>query len=249
VFLEPLERGRDTHYLDRLLDARRAQTPLLVTTDIATGARTVFEPGSNLPADAEASLAGGESRLVERPEGAVFVQALLPPVRIVIAGATNIGQVLADMARQAGYDVVVIDPRGAFLTAERFAGLKTIGAWPALSLSEIGLDARTAVVALTHAAHINDEALGTALRSPCLYVRALGSRRMPSASSGWRPRASTRPISAASGRRSDSQSAPGDRPRSPFRSWPRSLRSSAELVDCEARSRGPGGQPFRPLQH
>ena len=177
VFLEPLARGRDLRYLDRVLEARRARTPLLVTTDIATGARTVFEPGSNLPADAEASLAGGESRLVERPEGAVFVQALLPPVRIVIAGATNIGQVLADMARQAGYDVVVIDPRAAFLTAERFAGLKTIGAWPASSLSEIGLDARTAVVALTHAAHIDDEALGTALRSPCLYVGALGSRR------------------------------------------------------------------------
>ncbi len=176
VLLEPLARGRDLKYLDQVLEARRTRTPLVVTTDVVTGSRTVSDAGSNLTAEAKASLGSGESRLIEGSQGAVFVQALLAPVRIVIAGATNIGQVLADMARQAGYDVVVIDPRAAFLTAERFAGSKTIGAWPAASLSSLGLDARTAVVALTHAAHIDDEALGTALRSPCLYIGALGSR-------------------------------------------------------------------------
>jgi xanthine dehydrogenase accessory factor len=40
----------------------------------------------------------------------------------------------------------------------------------------LGLDARTAVVALTHAVHIDDEALSAALRSECLYVGALGSK-------------------------------------------------------------------------
>ena len=176
VLLEPLARGRDLRYLDRVLEARRTRTPLVVTTDVVTGSRAIYDAGSNLPAEAKASLASGESKLVERPEGALFVQALMPTLRIIIAGATNIGQVLADMARQAGYDVVVIDPRAAFLTAERFAGSKTIGAWPAASLTSLGLDTRTAVVALTHAAHIDDEALGTALRSPCLYVGALGSK-------------------------------------------------------------------------
>jgi xanthine dehydrogenase accessory factor len=33
------------------------------------------------------------------------------------------------------------------------------------------------VVALTHAAHLDDEALGGAVRSNCLYVGALGSKR------------------------------------------------------------------------
>ena len=52
-----------------------------------------------------------------------------------------------------------------------------MSAWPEVSLATLGLDARTAVVTLTHAAHINDEALATALRSPCLYIGALGSKR------------------------------------------------------------------------
>jgi xanthine dehydrogenase accessory factor len=48
--------------------------------------------------------------------------------------------------------------------------------WPEASFEKLGLDARTAVVALTHASHIDDEALTAALRSPCLYIGALGSR-------------------------------------------------------------------------
>ncbi len=176
VLLEPLARGRDTGFVDRVLAARRARTSLAVTTNVVTGTRHLFEPGAALPPEVAAALASGESRLVETPEGTVFVQALLPPVRLIIAGATNIGQVLADLARQVGYDVIVVDPRSAFLTEERFAGTRSMAEWPEVSLKTLGLDARTAVVALTHAAHIDDEALSVALRQPCLYVGALGSR-------------------------------------------------------------------------
>jgi xanthine dehydrogenase accessory factor len=129
-----------------------------------------------MPPEAVASLTSGDSLLTETSEGRVFVQALLPPVRLVIAGATNIGQVLAGLARQVGYNVIVIDPRTAFLTEERFGDTCSLTDWPEASLTSLGLDPRTAVVALTHAAHIDDEALSTALRSPCLYVGALGSR-------------------------------------------------------------------------
>ncbi len=177
VLLEPLARARDAGFLDRVLAARRAREPLVVMTNVATGTRRLFEPGQALPPQAAASMAGGESQLAETTDGRVFVQALLPPVRLVIAGATNIGQVLADLGRQIGYDVIVVDPRAAFLTEERFGGTQTLTDWPAVSLEALGLDARTAVVALTHAAHIDDEALTIALRSPCLYVGALGSKR------------------------------------------------------------------------
>jgi xanthine dehydrogenase accessory factor len=122
-------------------------------------------------------MASGESRLAETADGLVFVQALLPPVRVVIAGATNIGQVLASLAQQVGYDAIVVDPRAAFATEERFGGTQVLTEWPDVSLDALGLDSRTAVVALTHAAHIDDEALSIALRSPCLYVGALGSKR------------------------------------------------------------------------
>jgi xanthine dehydrogenase accessory factor len=176
VLLEPLARGRDQGYLDRVLAARRARTPLAVMTDVVTGTRRLYEPGSALPPEVAQSLASGESRLADTADGSVFVQVLLPPVRLIIAGATNIGQVLAGLARQVGYDVIVVDPRAAFLTEERFAGTSTLSDWPEASLSSLGLDQRTAVVALTHASHIDDEALSVALRSPCLYVGALGSK-------------------------------------------------------------------------
>ena len=46
-----------------------------------------------------------------------------------------------------------------------------------MALVSLGLDPFTAVVALTHVAHIDDEALALALRSDCFYIGALGSRR------------------------------------------------------------------------
>jgi xanthine dehydrogenase accessory factor len=176
VLIEPLERKRDGAYLDRVLAARRTRTPLAVVTDVATGERHIFEPGSDVPEDVAASLASGQSRLVESEHGVAFVNALMPQLRVIIAGGTNIGQVLAGLARQAGYDVIVVDPRTAFLTEERFSQTETRGGWPEACLAEIGLDARTAVAALTHAAHIDDEALRAGLRSNCLYIGALGSR-------------------------------------------------------------------------
>ena len=150
---------------------------LAVVTNVTTGARQVFDEGASLPPEVAECIAKGTGRLIETPEGGRFVQPFLPPVRVVIAGATHTGQVLADLTRRIGYEAIVVDPRVAFTAEERFGVAQTISAWPAISLPAVGLDARTAVVALTHAAHIDDEALTTALRSPCVYIGALGSKR------------------------------------------------------------------------
>jgi xanthine dehydrogenase accessory factor len=55
--------------------------------------------------------------------------------------------------------------------------MPTLTDWPDVSLAALRLDERTAVVALTHAAHLDDEALTAALRSNCLYIGALGSKK------------------------------------------------------------------------
>jgi xanthine dehydrogenase accessory factor len=176
VLLEPLGRG-DIDFLDRVWEARRMRQALAVVTNVTTGARQVFDEGASLPPEVAECIAKGTGRLIETPEGGRFVQPFLPPVRVVIAGATHTGQVLADLTRRIGYEAIVVDPRVAFTAEERFGVAQTISAWPAISLPAVGLDARTAVVALTHAAHIDDEALATALRSPCVYIGALGSKR------------------------------------------------------------------------
>jgi xanthine dehydrogenase accessory factor len=175
VLLEPLERERDAASLDRILSARHAREPIAVVTDIASGERR-FVTDAAEPAEIVSCLNAGKGRLLYMPEGHVFVHALMPPVRIVIAGATHIGQMLAALARQTGYDIVVVDPRAAFASEERFCGTEIVADWPEASFAAVGIDKRTAVVALTHASHIDDEALSAALRSPCLYIGALGSR-------------------------------------------------------------------------
>jgi xanthine dehydrogenase accessory factor len=95
----------------------------------------------------------------------------------VIIGAVHIAQSVIPMAQALGYDVTVIDPRGAFATGARFPGIALHAEWPDEVIPAIGLDARTAVIALTHDPKIDDPALAAALRSDVFYVGALGSRK------------------------------------------------------------------------
>ncbi len=85
------------------------------------------------------------------------------------------------MAQQAGYHVTVIDPRGAFATGARFPGIDLHAEWPDEIIPKIGLDARTALIALTHDPKIDDPALALALTSEVFYIGALGSKKTQSA--------------------------------------------------------------------
>ena len=64
-----------------------------------------------------------------------------------------------------------------FLTEARFPGVAISHAWPDEALDSFGLDARSAVVTLSHDPKLDDPALHSALRSNCYYIGALGSRR------------------------------------------------------------------------
>lgn len=176
VLVETLDRGAGADYLDRLLTARGERAPLVVRTRLGDGAREIFD-GPTASGDVDECMRTGRSRIVEDPEGRAFLNAVMPPVHIVIVGATHLGQVLSDLATRIGWTVVVVDPRTAFASDERFGCIPRSTEWPAASLKEMRLDRRTAVVALSHVAQIDDEALVAALASQCFYVGALGSRR------------------------------------------------------------------------
>ncbi len=108
-----------------------------------------------------------------------------PAVHLIIIGATHIAQVLTDLARRLGWSVAIADPRSAFATEDRFGGeIPRSTDWPEASLAAMTLDARTAVITLTHVGHIDDEALISAIRSSCFYVGALGSRKTPCGARG-----------------------------------------------------------------
>lgn len=178
VFLERLEEGDGLPLIERAIDARSSRRGLLVKTHLADGRREMFERGDDR-ADAlvRQHLEAGESELVETPDGEVFLHAMVPPARVLIIGATHIGQILAQLVKLAGHEVIVIDPRTAFAAEARFPGIRLDTEWPQDTIPKIGLDPYTAVVALAHVGHIDDEALKLAMRSNCFYVGALGSKR------------------------------------------------------------------------
>jgi xanthine dehydrogenase accessory factor len=106
-----------------------------------------------------------------------FVRAYPPPRRLFIIGAVHIAQALVPLANGLGIAATVIDPRGLFADADRFAGLMLDRRWPDEALADLKPDAATALVALTHDPKIDDVALAAALRSPAFYIAALGSRK------------------------------------------------------------------------
>jgi xanthine dehydrogenase accessory factor len=106
-----------------------------------------------------------------------FVNRYDPPRRLVIVGAVQIAQRLTGLARELGIVTHVIDPRGRFLTPERFPGVTLDDRWPDEAVTALKPDPATAVVTLSHDPKIDDPALIAALAHPTGYVAALGSRR------------------------------------------------------------------------
>lgn len=166
--------------LRRLLDARAAGTPVAIATALPGGTQLLL-PGDDAPpalADAAARVIASDRSATVTVDGATwFIQAHNPPLRLVIVGAVHIAQALAPMAVQLGYGVTVIDPRGAFASAERFPGVALSTEWPDEAMDALCPDSRTAVVTLTHDPKLDDPALDRALRSGAFYVGALGSRK------------------------------------------------------------------------
>jgi xanthine dehydrogenase accessory factor len=167
--------------LEAVLAARKARQAVAVVTNVASGAQRMVR-ASDAGADplAEALTSGfrfDRSGLVEHGQEQFFVSIHNPPLRLIVIGAVLIAQHVITMARGLGHDVSVVDPRGAFATELRFPGVELHAEWPEDIMPKIGLDARTAVIALTHVSAIDDKALALALKSQVFYIGALGSRK------------------------------------------------------------------------
>lgn len=153
VLVQPVsEAGFPPALFDTIAAARDAGTPLDVATDLASGRSAEGTAGD-------------------------FVNRYDPPRRLLIVGAVQIAQALAGLAREMGIATVVIDPRGRFLTPERFPGVVLDDRWPDEAIAALKPDRATAVVTLSHDPKIDDDALRAALAAPTGYVAALGSRR------------------------------------------------------------------------
>ena len=165
------------HALSRAKAEGRAV--VLATTLPAGTQRLLPDPAAPtaLNTAAERALAADASGTVTVDGASVFLQVHNPPVRLVVVGAVHIAQALVPMAAQLGLSVIVVDPRRAFASDERFPNVAISTDWPDEALDALRPDARTAIVTLTHDPKLDDPALDRALKSPAFYVGSLGSRK------------------------------------------------------------------------
>lgn len=156
VLVQPVSAdGFPEHLLADIVKARSAGTALSVVTDLETG----------------------RSTLLKNEASAGFVNVYHPPRRLLIVGAVEIASALAAIAVSQGVEVTLCDPRGRFLTEERFPGIRLDDRWPDDAVKAFAPDSRSAIVTLSHDPKIDDPALVAALASPAAYVAALGSVR------------------------------------------------------------------------
>ena len=167
------------------VQADRAIALLTVVDGADAGARAaVAEDGTvtggldSVPHDAvQRRLASGLAGVDEAGGVSVFIDPIVPAPQLAIIGAVHIAIALTEMARAAGFRVTVIDPRTAFLTAERLPGAdRLVAQWPDEALPGLELGPRDAAVCLAHDPKFEDPALGVLLRSRAGYVGAIGSR-------------------------------------------------------------------------
>ena len=116
---------------------------------------------------------------IQALNGAIlFVEVHPQPPKLIIIGAVHLSEPLITIANTLGFETILIDPREAFASRERYPHAdQLVQTWPDVALQEYQLDKSAYIVVLTHDPKLDDPALITALSSDARYVGALGSKR------------------------------------------------------------------------
>ena len=172
--------------LGAVVAARHRKQPAVLVRGLTTGKQCVVTRQESLGDSddidpgvmdaARAALDSDGARTIEAAGERYLIQTLAAAARMLIVGAVHIAQSLIPMAMQVGYEIFLIDPRTAFANPERFPNVKIDNRWPDEALSDLELDARTAIVALSHDPKIDEPALQAAMDSNAFYIGALGSK-------------------------------------------------------------------------
>ncbi|MDP3700404.1 MAG: XdhC family protein [Hylemonella sp.] len=156
---EPLT---DANWIEQLL-ARTAEHRLVARTlDLATGQVTLAD-----------TVRGQSMSFDDQHLTTVFG----PKWRLLLIGAGQLSQAVAQMAGLLDFEVLVCDPREEYAATLGLEGVQRVPGMPDDVVREMLPDAHTAIVALTHDPKLDDMALLEALKSAAFYVGALGSRR------------------------------------------------------------------------
>jgi xanthine dehydrogenase accessory factor len=154
--------------------------PVLIVDDDGRLDGTLGSPDldAELVRMASEALRRGLSRTVEIADRAYFVEVFPVRPRLVVVGAVEVSRSLVRLARELGFETIVIDGRATFATSERFPDVdQLIVGWPDEGADDIGLGPNDAVAVLTHDVKFDEPAIVEALRRGCRYVGAVGSKK------------------------------------------------------------------------
>ncbi|UBV42060.1 XdhC family protein [Deinococcus taeanensis] len=169
--------------------AQGEKAALVVPLDAVDGERLLVTPagthGALRPALHDFALAQAGARLthlepraatLSAPDGTpVFIDVSTPPPQLVLYGAGHDAMPLSAQAHALGYDVHVIDPRGAYLTPGRFPGA-TLHPLAPEELAAFTPGARAHLIIMNHHLDRDRVCLQHALQSGAPYVGVLGPR-------------------------------------------------------------------------
>lgn len=152
----------DKKWLGEAVSALQARKSLKRTTDLNSGTTTVelTDHFQTLSVD-----------------GGILTQGLGPKMQMLLVGAGQLSQVLAQLALAMDYDVIVTDTREQQLAQWQGPPVRLLHGLPDDIIAEHSRDPGNIIITLTHDPRIDDMALLEALETPAWYVGALGSLR------------------------------------------------------------------------
>ena len=191
ILLEPIRANKYIEFLhDSFTNRRRAVSATLISAadDLKIGARfTLAEDGFIFNQFGENSAVENDARTVLETEksvlktyefGDIFYEYLAPTLALTVFGAGADVVPLAEIAKNLGWHLTVVDHRPAFVTRERFANADRLILNNSDKLPEnIVFDNRTAAVIMTHNYDRDRDILAGVINSEVFYVGALGPKR------------------------------------------------------------------------
>lgn len=194
VFVERLNVAA-YHFLHELIDQKRVGACMTVIRGpeevmgrkltVAANGRSLGMLGGDLDEQARLAVETAHDQLIAHPQRLpltddieLFVDVVRPMPQLVMVGGVHIAVALTTIAKTLGYSTIVVDPRRAFSSQDRFPHVdRLIQAWPDKAFVGIDLTLETAVTLLTHDPKIDDPSLKVVLNSTAFYVGALGSKK------------------------------------------------------------------------
>jgi xanthine dehydrogenase accessory factor len=165
----------------RLREAMEAQEPGVLLTVVKgepLGAKLlVLESGERIGDESLAEFADTPATgTIEAGDRTILAEVVGPALRLVVFGAGDIAEALAQIAKTIGWKTIVVDPRPGLGTRERVPTAdELLVEWPDKVAGLI--TPRTAVVSLVHEQRLDVPACQVGLERGAWYVGALGSTR------------------------------------------------------------------------